>query len=159
MRQRLFFRGWRKTPSAGLKFQREASCTELPALGDPANCPRRPQFVSKTRVYVTYCFILLFPNQQSNTRGGSPGLLIFKMRALELGEVQGERERWAHTAPTPGDTSKLGAWPLLSSCYVTLGISSSLAESSCLVCWGEGTEGGSYRRDPLRVLVQRGLCL
>ena len=61
---------------------------------------------------------------------GSPGLLIFKMRALELGEVQGERERWAHTALTPGDTSRLGAWPLLPSCYVTLGILSSLAESS-----------------------------
>ena len=49
------------------EVSREASCTELRALGDPANCPRRPQLVSKTRVYVTYCFILLFPNQQSNT--------------------------------------------------------------------------------------------
>ena len=38
----------------------------------------------------------------------SPGLLIFKMRALELGEFQGEGECWTHTARTPGDTSKNG---------------------------------------------------
>lgn len=52
---------------------------------------------------------------------GSTALLIFKMRALELGELQGKHEGWAHSSPTPGDTSRLGAWPLLLSCHVTLG--------------------------------------
>lgn len=44
-------------------------------------------------------------------------------------------------ARTPGDTSKNGGLASAISCYVTLGKSSSLAESSCLVCWEEGTEG------------------
>lgn len=87
MSQRLFLRGFRKMPSfyprpregfsfslvsGGLKFHTETSCTESPTLGYPANCPRRPQLVSKTRVYITRCFILLFPNQQRNSQRAAP---------------------------------------------------------------------------------------
>ena len=106
----------------------------------PSKLPQETSACEQNKSLYNTLFYSFVPKSTKKLSAGSSGLLICKMRALELGEFHAEAE-YSLTQPghleTPPGSGLCSAANLL----CDFGKLSPLSESSCLVCWREG----SYR--------------